>query len=63
MTKKGQNNMGKNNPKKRQRTEFAKWESIMAKLENELKKEREAHKKEYKAKEKNNVQGEYEDEQ
>lgn len=32
--------MGKNNGKKGKRTEYAKWTSIMRKLDNELEKER-----------------------
>lgn len=38
--------MGKNHSKKKQRTEYTKWESVMAKLDNQLKKEAEARKRE-----------------
>lgn len=37
--------MGKNNSKRKPRTEFAKMTSIMAKLDNQLKAEKEAKKK------------------
>ena len=37
--------MGKNNSKRKPRTEFAKRTSIMAKLDNQLKAEKEARKK------------------
>lgn len=36
--------MGKNNGKKGKRTEFAKWTSIMRKLDNELEKEKQKNK-------------------
>lgn len=43
--KKEVTSMGKNHSKKKQRTEYAKWESVMAKLDNQLKTEAEARKK------------------